>query len=136
VIVEHAAAVLALLNGIGKPAAIRVDSGVTPSPLPDVRANPYMVVSFDSNDPESDKEARPYLFVMTATIHSVGGSAEASMIVADWARTALYMVQPVVSGRSCYPIARETGGPPRRDESTGSLVMDQADVYVLQSIPG
>lgn len=133
---EHAAAVLALLNGAGKPAAIRVDDGKAPSPLPDVRTNPYVLVQFDSNDPEGTKEAQPYEFVLTATCHSIGGGAEAARLVADWVRTALYMVRATVSGRSCFPITREAGVPPQRDESTGSTVMDEVDVYTLRSIPG
>lgn len=133
---EHAAAILALLSGPGKPLAIRIDDGKAPDPLPNVRANPYVLVYFDSNDPESDKEAKPYQFELTATIHSVGGSAQAARMVADWARTALLMVVPAVAGRSCYPITREQGTPPQRDESTGSTVMDQVDIYTLRSIPG
>jgi hypothetical protein len=136
VINEHAAAVLALLRGAGKPASIRIDDGKAPNPLPNLLANPYVLVYFDSNDPESDKEAVPYRFHLTATCHCVGGSAEAARMVADWVRTALLMVAPAVTGRSCFPITREQGSPPQRDESTGSTVMDQVDLYTLESIPG
>lgn len=133
---EHAAAVLALLRGAGKPPSIRVDDGKAPNPLPDPRTSPYVLVYFDSNDPESDKEAAPYRFQLTATCHCIGGGAEAARMVADWVRTALLMVAPTVSGRSCFPITREQGSPPQRDESTGSTVMDQVDLYTLESIPG
>lgn len=133
---EHAVAVLAALNGVSKPAAIRIDDGRTPNPLPDVHASPYALVYFDSNDPESTKEAQPYQFTLTATVHSVAANAAAVRQVADWVRSALLMQTLTVAGRSCYPITREAGVPPRRDESTGSLVMDQVDTYVLRSIPG
>jgi hypothetical protein len=138
VIEEHAAAVLALLDADNSvPALVVYDGEVTAdavtgkSPPP-----PYVVVYFDSNDPESDFVRRPWLFLLTATCHSVGGSGQAARMVADRVRTALIGVTPAVSGRSCFPISRESGVPPQRDESTGSTVMDQVDTYILQSIPG
>jgi hypothetical protein len=135
-IAEHAQAVLSLLAGPAKPLAIRVDDGKAPDPLPDVRANPYVLVYFDSNDPEADFTAGPWEFELTATCHSVAGSGAAARQVADWVRTALLGVVPSVAGRACWPIVREPGTPPQRDESTGLLVMDQIDVYVLRSVPG
>lgn len=133
---EHAAALLALLDADNNTPALVVYDGKAPSPLPDVRTNPYVLVYFDSNDPEFDFDAHPWLFQMTATCHCVGGSAQAARMVADRVRTALVGVTPTVAGRSCYPIGRESGVPPQRDESTGSTVMDQVDSYVLKSIPG
>lgn len=132
---EHAAAFLALLDADNAPPPLNVHDGKVPDGT-DPRVSPYVLVYFDSNDPEDDFEARPYTFTLTATCHSVGGNAQAARMVADRVRTAAYNVTPTVSGRSCYPIEREPGMPPQRDESTGSLVMDQIDTYVLQSIPG
>jgi hypothetical protein len=134
VIDEHAAAVLALLNAaITTPRKVfdgKVDANTDPS------VNPYILVYFDSNDPEFDKEANAWRFELTATCHCVGGNAQAARQMADLARTALTAVRPTVTGRSCFPITREPGTPPQRDESTGVLVMDQIDQYVLRSLPG
>jgi hypothetical protein len=134
VIEEHAAAVLALLNAaITTPRKVfdgKVPTGTDPEP------NPYVLVYFDSNDPEFDFQALPWQFEMAATCHCVGGSALAARQLADVVRTALVGVVPVISGRTCMPITREPGTPPQRDESTGVLVMDQIDQYVLRSIPG
>jgi len=134
VIDEHAAAVLALLNAaITSPRKVfdgKVDANIDPG------TNPYVLVYFDSSDPEFDFEANAWRFEMTATLHAVGGSAQAARQVADMARSALVAVRPTVAGRSCFPITRETGMPPQRDESTGVLVMDQIDVYTIRSIPG
>lgn len=131
---EHAAAVLALLNAVVAPPRKvfdgRVDDGTDP------RTNPYVLAYFDSSDPEFDFEANAWRFEMTATCHCVGGNAQAARQMADLARTALVAVRPTVAGRSCWPIIRESGMPPQRDESTGVLTMDQIDQYVLRSIPG
>jgi hypothetical protein len=135
VIDEHAQAVIALLDADNAPPALNVHDGKVPAGV-DPRAAPYVLVYFDSNDPESTKEAAPYRFEMTATCHSVGGSAQGARMVADRVRTALLAVTPTVAGRVCFPIVRESGQPPRRDETTGSAVFDQVDIYTLTSLPG
>jgi hypothetical protein len=135
VIDEHAQALLALIDADNASPALVWFDGKVPAGT-DPKVTPYVVVYFDSNDPEADFTAAPWLFQMTATCHCVGGNAQAARMVADRVRTALLGVRPTVAGRSCYPITRESGVPPQRDESTGSLVMDQVDQYVLQSIPG
>jgi len=135
VIDEHAAVVLALLDADNAAPPLNVHDGKVPNGT-DPSVSPYVLVYFDSNDPEDDFEARPYVFVLTATCHCVGASAQAARMVADRVRTALYNVTPTVSGRSCFQIEREPGMPPQRDETTGSTVMDQIDTYVLASIPG
>jgi hypothetical protein len=132
---EHASVVLALLDADNTPPALNVHDGKVPDGT-DPRASPYVLVYFDSNDPDSDFNAAPYTFTLTATCHCVGGNAQAARMVADRVRTALVGVTPTVAGRSCFPISREPGTPPLRDESTGSLVMDQVDVYTLSTIPG
>lgn len=131
---EHAAAVLALLDAVNDAPALVWYDGKVPSGV-DPKVTPYVLVYFDSNDPEFDKESAPYRFEMTAICHSVAGSARAARMVADRVRTALLGAAPAVVGRSCFPITREVGAPPDRDESTGSLVMDQVDVYTIRSIP-
>ena len=132
---EHAAAVLSLLTAaITTPRKVfdgKVDDGTDP------RATPYILVYFDSADPEFDFRAAPWSFELSITVHAVGGNAQAARQMADLARGALIGVIPAVSGRTCYPITRaESGTPPQRDESTGVLVMDQIDVYSLVSVPG
>lgn len=131
---EHAQALLALLDADNTAPALVVYDGKVPSGI-DPKATPYVLVYFDSNDPELDKEARPWLFEMVATCHSVGGNAQAARMVADRVRTALVGVRPTVAGRTCGPITREPGMPPQRDETTGSTVMDQVDLYRLRSLP-
>jgi hypothetical protein len=134
VIDEHAAAVLALLNAaITTPRKV-FDGKVADNTNP--ATNPYVLVYFDSADPEFDFEANAWRFEMTATCHCVGGSAQAARQMADLARTALVAVRPTVAGRSCFPITREPGTPPQRDESTGVLVMDAIDQYTIRSLPG
>lgn len=128
---EHAAALLGLLTGAG----LTVFDDEVPADL-DVDSTPYVKPYFDSSDPESTKEAAPWRFDMTMTLHCVGGNSQAARMVADIARTALVQVVPTVAGRTCFPITREQGMPPQRDESTGRLVMDQVDQYVLRSLPG
>lgn len=128
---EHAQAVLALLTAAG----LNVHDGFVPAGV-DVAASPYVLPYFDSVDPESTKEAAPWRFEMTVILHSVGGNAQAARMVADLARAALLAVTPTVAGRTCFPITREAGSPPRRDESTNRLVMDQVDEYTVRSLPG
>lgn len=131
---EHAAAMLTLLTAaVTSPRKVfdgKVDDNTDP------RANPYVLAYFDSADPEFDKEANAWRFETTATVHCVGGSAQAARQMADLARAALLAVRPSISGRSCFPITRETGTPAQRDESTGVLVFDQIDTYTLRSLPG
>jgi hypothetical protein len=131
VINEHAAALIALLTGAG----LTVHDGAVPAGV-DVDAEPYLKPYFDSADPESTKEAAPYRFEMTMTLHCVAGNAGAARILAGLARTALVQVVPTVAGRTCFPITREAGSPARQDETTGRLVMDQIDLYILRSLPG
>jgi hypothetical protein len=132
VIDEHAAAILALLDADNAaPPLVVYDGKVPTGGVP-----PYVLVYFDSNDPETDFNARPWRFELTATCHCVGGNAQAARMVADRVRTALVGVAPTVSGRACHAITREPGAPPQRDETTGSTVMDQIDQYVLASVPG
>ena len=126
---EHVAAVLALLDTA---TTIPVHDGK----VPDGSTPPYVVVYFDSSDPEFDFRAQAWQFVLTATLHSVGGNAQAARQIGDIVRSALLAVRPTISGRDCHPITREDGQPPQKDETTGQLVMDQVDQYVLRSVPG
>ena len=54
--------------------------------------------------------------------------------VAERVRTALLDVRPVVSGLSCGLIRMDGDPqPPRRDETTGALVMDAIETYRLRA---
>ena len=126
---EHAQAVLTLIDNA---TAIPVYDGK----VPDGATVPYVVVYFDSADPEFDFASQAWQFVLTATVHCVGGNAQAARQIGDVVRSALLAVRPTVANRSCWPVTRDDGQPPQRDETTGSLLMDQIDLYTVRSVPG
>lgn len=137
-IAQHAAAMLALLDGDNADPPLVVHPGAvartTPPALP-----PYVVVYFADTDPE-DPDSRPLdglpqRFIQRAYAHSVGENEAACLAVADRVRAAWLNVVPNIAGRNCFPIRREDGQPVTRDESTGVLVMSKADVYRLESEP-
>ena len=133
---EHATAVLALLSVIDDPPPLVVLDGVNVDPA--TRKSyppPYVLVYFDKAGRDVNFAGRSHRFAMGITCHSVGGSAGAARTVADRVEVALLDVTPTVPGRKCHPIRWDSGTPPDRNEETGSLVMDQVDVYVLRSIP-
>ncbi|WP_422744349.1 tail completion protein gp17 [Micromonospora sp. WMMD754] len=130
----HADAVLALLAAApGNP--LRVLDGAVPKET----APPYVLVYFGDEDPELPDsralEGSSERFVLRAWVHCVGGNAAAARALGERVRAALLDVVPSIAGRSCWPIRREEGSPPQRDESTGTLVMDRVDVYRLESVP-
>lgn len=132
----HAAALLALLDADNTPPALVVLDGHVPAG----QQPPYVLVYLRGVSPE-DAESRSMAgpserFVLTATCHSVGATAMAARVVAQRVRAALLDVRPTVAGRSCFPIRHEESVEPQRDETTGVLLMDQVDVYRLESVPG
>lgn len=129
-IAEHAAAVLALLDPdpIWNPY-----DGALPSPTPNL---PYWVVYFSSGYPDLTFTGVTKTFQLRITLHNVGGNGQADRIGSDRAAALLLNVRPVVAGRTCKPIRWEESQPPQRDESTGRVVMDAIDTYLLESIPG
>ena len=134
-IVEHAAAVLALLNADQGPPPLVVCDGVVPQ---GVRA-PYVLVYFSDNRPElaeshslvGDSER----YVLRAILHCVGGNPTAARMVADRVEICLLDITVAVAGRNCWPIRREEGQGPPPDESTGTTVVDLVTAYRLESIP-
>ncbi len=130
----HASAVLALLDAVNDAPALNVHDGKVPSGVV-VATSPYVLVYFDSGLPDLTFTGVTHTFELRITCHCVGGGAQAARMVADRVSAALLNVAPAVAGRSCFPIRWEDGAPPLREESTGSTVMDQVDVYVLRSIP-
>lgn len=134
-IAEHASAMLALLTAdAGQPPLVVLDGKVPNGTVP-----PYVLVYFADADPEQAGSAaltnRSERHSTRAYVHSVGGNATAARMVGDRVRTAWLDVTPTVAGRQCWPIRREDGQPENRDETTGTLVMDQVDVYRLESLP-
>lgn len=131
----HAFAMTNLLAAqLGPPPLVWFDGAV-----PDGTSPPYVVVYFADADPEQPDsralDGMPHRYVQRAYAHSVGGNAAAARAVAERVRAAWLNVVPSVAGRVCFPIRREDGGPPQRDESAGGLLMDKTDIYRLESEP-
>ncbi|MFF0823061.1 DUF3168 domain-containing protein [Micromonospora haikouensis] len=129
----HCDAVLAMLQAA--PGSLRVLDGAVPTGA----VPPYVLLYFADTDPElvdsSPMDGTSERFVLRAYVHSVGSNASAARALGERVRTALLDQVPTVPGRVCWPIRREDGQPPQRDESTGVLVMDRVDVYRLESVP-
>lgn len=134
----HADAILALLAS-APPAPpfepLTIYDGALPKnePVADLYALVYLSMSTPEGSGLNGVSDRA---LMTATVHSVGSTAGTARIVAQRVRGALLDVVPTVPGRTCYQIRHaDGGGPPQRDETTGVLVMDQVDVYELETVP-
>lgn len=133
---SHAAAILALLDTDNANPPLVVLDGINTDPVTRKSLGPpYVLAYFDAGWNDLSFRGRSHTFSLGITCHSVGGSARAARIVHDRVEAALLDVAPVVAGRSCYPIRWESGTPASRDESTGTPVFDQVDVYVLRSLP-
>lgn len=128
----HAAPFLVALKGQGSPAMKVSDGSVDPKTLP-----PYVIVYFSATTPEATSLEDAYDRVeATAIVHYVGSNAEACRLLADRGWDALIGRVPEIAGRMCGPIRLVDSQPPRRDESTGVLIVDQVDVYQYVSVPG
>ena len=73
--------------------------------------------------------------VVRAVIHCVGATAAAADIIGVAVRQVLLDVTPTVTGRKCFPIRMERSLDPEPDETTGVMVLDQIQVYRLESVP-
>lgn len=135
----HADAVLALLSA-AVDSHISVFDGKVPEPFPDVKANPWVLVYFSPGWPvdgaANTLDGNAATYVQRIWTHSTAATAAAARAVAGQVRAALLNVRPVVTGRATWPIRWEDGNPPNRDETLGFLVMDQVDVWKLQTAPG
>jgi len=67
--------------------------------------------------------------------HCVGANEYAATAYAMRVRAALLDFRPTIAGRSCGLIRHEAAQPVQRDESTGTLVVDKADVWRFLSTP-
>lgn len=110
--------------------------------VPDGIKPPYTVVYFTIQTPGGEQAPDAVDLVGDSDVinlniyaHNVGGNAQAARNMSWKVRAALLNVKPVVAGRVCHPIRQVDGAPPVKDESTGTLIMDLADVYRLRSVP-
>lgn len=69
----------------------------------------------------------------TYTCHCVGLTADAARVVAMQVRATLLNLKPSITGRSCSPIKQDESLDPRRDETTGRLVMSVVSIYSFTS---
>lgn len=135
----HAEAFLDLLRADAGPPPLVVLDGVVPHGV----LAPYVLVYFTINTPSGPMPIDSTSYdldsdrvVLTGYCHNVGETPSAARIVTGRTRAAVLNVTPTIAGRECWPIRQmQTGQPPRPDESTGTPVMDQIDMYRLESIP-
>lgn len=126
---EHHDAVRALLS------SLPYYDGQVPNPP----TFPYRVVFFDTGIESATKLTNDSdMATFRFQVNSVAETAVGVAIVADAARAVLVDARPVVPGRACTRIKRETSIPVRPDEEvtnpdTGLHPMYSADTYYFQS---
>lgn len=130
----HADALLALARAAPPvtPALTVYDGAV-----PDQTQPPYAVayIYVETPDATSMTGASDHIIARMYT-HAVGSNAAAARAVAQRLRSGLLDARPTIAGRSVAPIQHEQSQPPERDDSTGVVVMDQLDVWRLDTYPG
>lgn len=136
---DEAAAVLAQLRADPRTPSLIVHDGKVPTG----GRPPYVLVYLRIWTPSGvvepqkvGKEATSDIVDLMAYCHSVGVDAEAARSVASRVRYQLRGYTPLIPGRVCTPIWHEDAQPPQRDESLGTAVFDQVDVWRFQSLPG
>lgn len=106
----------------------RVPAGAVP---------PYVVVDVAIETPEgSTVTGLADRMTARAYCHCVGGNDVACRAVAQMVRGALLNVRPTVAGRTAGLIRHDANRPPVPDESSGSLVVEQTDIYRVDTYPG
>ncbi len=135
---DHADAFLGLLRA---DAVLTTYDGAIPT-APATPARQYALVYFYIETPDGliapDKvrlSSDSDVIDARAYVHCVGPDAVAARAISGRVRTAVLNRRLTIPGRVCFPIRWREGSPPRRDEDTGRLVMDQADVYGFTSVP-
>lgn len=135
---DHADAFLALMRtAAGSPALVVHDGAVPPDGVP-----PYALLYFHIETPDGlvapDKVPLTFdsdVIEAWATVHCVGDNAVRARAVSGRVRAAVLNKVLTIPGRTVFPVRFRQSQPPQRDESTGQLVMDQVDVYVVTSVP-
>ena len=138
VIQAHADAYLCLL---------RATANLTVYPEPDAQddgqrvpagaAPPYVVVDVAVETPDgSTLTGLADRVTARAYCHCVGGNDVACRAVAQMVRGALLNIRPVIEGRTAGLIRHDANRPPAADESSGSLVVEQTDIYRVDTYPG
>ncbi|GAB2951911.1 hypothetical protein GCM10027280_45370 [Micromonospora polyrhachis] len=138
IIQAHAQALLDLLAAAPGTVPLVVLDGAVPAGRTPPYVLAYLTVRTPSGEMPADSTSLDMdsdRIVLTAYLHCVGGNAAAARAVAGRVRGQLLNVVPVIAGRECWPIRQDDGQPPQRDETTGVLVMDQVDVYRLETLP-
>lgn len=136
---DHANAFLALLRADSQ---LTVYPEVEPDPdsdevVPAGALPPYVAVHIHmQRDVGPTLDMRSSRAVMRAYCHCVGGNDIAARAVAQRVAAAVLDVRPNVAGRNTFPIRHDQSVPPRPDKTTGALIVDQTDVYRLESVPG
>jgi len=131
----HAQTILDRLTSSGAPALTVYDGKVNGLP-------PYVLVYFTVVTAEAELEMGVVdltfdsdVMVVRAYCHCVATDGRTSRALTNRVRTALLNWQPVIAGRTAWPIRHEDSSMPDRDETTGSDYFDVTDVYRLKTIP-
>jgi hypothetical protein len=102
----------------------------------------YVLVYFRLVTPSGEQELDKVGFENTSDVinttaycHSVSGSPDSALFLADRVRAQLLGAIPTIAGRVCFPIRHDDSVPADRDETTGPDVFDQIDVYSFASMP-
>jgi hypothetical protein len=121
------------LNLLRADTSLTVYDGAVPNPLPDVAANPYVLVyttiEWPADDPNNALDGISGRAVVRWHCHCTGGNQQASRAVAQRVRTQLLDKRPAVAGMVPGLIRHEQDQPPIRDESLGFPVFDSVHVY-------
>lgn len=136
---DHASAFLALLRAdpqlvVYPEAEPDADSEdvVPPDALP-----PYVAVHIHmQRDFGPTLDMRSSRAVMRAYCHCVGGNDIAARAIAQRVAALVLDVRPAIAGRHSFPIRHDQSVPPRSSKTTGVLIVDQTDVYRLETVPG
>lgn len=116
-------------------AQLTVYDGAVPNPYP---SPPYALVYTNvgrpSEDPDNPGNGQSRVWVARWVVHCIGGNAKAARAVAQRVRTQLLDVRPVIPGLACGLIRMDPDSqPPRKDETTGALVMDAVQTFSLRA---
>lgn len=123
---DHRKAVEALLSGLSAHVS-RAPSG-TPTP--------YVVLHPDQGNASAtsyggDSDWRPWRYVTVC----VGTTTEQAQLWAEKVEARLLDVVPVVTGRTCGPIRKESTVPVDRDEDKQPPIFLARDVWAFSSLP-